>query len=990
MSKSKPIIYPPGEILNPALGKSDYEYIILWMLSNNKICEWSDFSAEISESTLSGHLKKLRNKGYIEKPEKGKYLITLQGKDRFNDLSFDKKSGKRRLKYPPKVILKRRNYDHWILWMVYNNYSCKWSDFKQEPLSINQSSLSINLNLLLENGYILRDNKEYIIAPLGKTEYFAVMKLYDLDRQSILEQEKKRIESITEKTREFFTKYKIEDDELQFRFLDHVLKLNYSKVEPMLKNEEYFNKILLFVSSNHPNVYPNCVKPEEFSSKYEIDITTLNYYIREIVENQFFKIKFFKLADDQDGTYYFQKNEPLEKILNAIVEKYITKFTYLNKFQENPTIDIELLLDNILVEVCEKVFNNKLKKSLKTFLPEYIKDLAYRIETEKKLVDSEAKLEGFVWQNIFEEFQTFEPSSQPLGTIDEDEPFYSMDKVIFEVLDVIYFSKLNFLKLQEVQDTYNIRKEENFGKISKFIYKNKVGKAKELYETRSHEVNELNQLILKDLIVTAESNFKESIKLTTEIIEKYPKEYIGYLLQSLTYFTLDNYNEAIRVVERGLDNTPEILLVCQKAQILMKQRDWKNALSIIEELEPKNIDHVLIQRIKFWIQINEWYYGIKNPELTLETINSAIKSNPGDKELKIMKGLFYCKLDRFREAKRLLIKEVDINVLKKNPKIDTAVYFILANSYIARGKFDKALRIANQVLDIYPNHPISYLTKAIVLGYNSIYNFRIQEPNIDSFKGLIKRAIALDINKSHKARYLNFQGYVLLNIKEYDEAIKAVDGAIKIHPNYFYHYFVKIYFLSNSERESEALDLTEEYVNKFPKYKKLLYKNKSIIYWANKQYDKSYEVIDELSKLYPEDLDIINNKVGLLANLNRKDDAIEVAETLITLDPTHGNPYDTYGEILQMFGDYEEAIKKYEEALKIEPTGWFTDQTFIRLGECYEEVGLFDKALEAYKKGKILEERQTPLSRKLFGSKADEKLSNLKTKMNKRINSESS
>ena len=150
MSKSKLIIYPPGEILNPILGKADYEYIILWMLDNNNICEWADFTVEISESTLSGHLKKLMNKGYIEKPEKGKYLITIRGKDRYNDLSYDKKSGKRRVKYPPKVILKRRNYDHWILWMVYNNYSCKWSDFKQEPLSINQSSLSTNLNLLLE------------------------------------------------------------------------------------------------------------------------------------------------------------------------------------------------------------------------------------------------------------------------------------------------------------------------------------------------------------------------------------------------------------------------------------------------------------------------------------------------------------------------------------------------------------------------------------------------------------------------------------------------------------------------------------------------------------------------------------------------------------------------------------------------------------------------------------------------------------------------
>jgi hypothetical protein len=31
----KSINYPPGEILNPTLGKTDYEYIILWMFNNN-------------------------------------------------------------------------------------------------------------------------------------------------------------------------------------------------------------------------------------------------------------------------------------------------------------------------------------------------------------------------------------------------------------------------------------------------------------------------------------------------------------------------------------------------------------------------------------------------------------------------------------------------------------------------------------------------------------------------------------------------------------------------------------------------------------------------------------------------------------------------------------------------------------------------------------------------------------------------------------------
>lgn len=983
MSQSKSIIYPPGDILNPIVGKTDYEYIILWMLNNNDFCKWADFTAEISESTLSGHLRKLLNKDYIDKPEKAKYIITSIGKERFNELTYDRKLGKRRLKHPPKPILRRRNYDHWILWMLYNNYSCKWSDFKQEPLSINQSSLSNNLNSLIENGFIARENKEYIITPLGKTEYFTILKQYDLDRQSILEQESKRIGEITERTTDFFNRHKIEDDELKFRYLDHILKLNYSKVQSTLKDEEDFNKILLFLSINHPNQYPDYISPEEFSLKYDIDGTTLNYYIREIVDNQFFQVKFFKIENEQGKVYYFQKNEPIEKILNAIVEKYITKFTYLNKFQENPAIDINLLLKNIINDICGNLFDERLKPSLKIFLPEYIKYLAYKIEAEKKLVDNEAKLEGFVWQNIFEEFQTFEPSSQPIGVIDDFEPFYSIDKGIFEVLDIVYLSKLNFLKSDEVKDKFHTEKEEIFTKIEKLLYKEKISKARELYENINYELSEINQLILKDIIVTAENNFEESIKTTTEIINKYSNDFIGYLFQSLTYLLMDDYINAMSIVENGLKEAPNILLICQKAQIRCKLQNWKKSSSVIEDGLSTHPNNTLLLRIKFWIEINEWYYGIKNPEATFKSIDSAIKLNPYDKELLILKSLFYCKIDRFREAKRFLVKEIEINLLKKNPRIDIPTYFIFALSYVGRGKFDKALKITNQALELYPNHPLSYITKALVLGYNLIYKFKIQETNIDTFQDNIQKALSFDPIKSNKAKYLDFQGLVFLEIKENEKAIDSVDKAIEILPNSIFQYNVKIFLLRNSERTFEALELIDEYVEKYPKFKKGLLKQKSIIFWSNRDYDESFKVINELSELYPNDSDIINNKVVFLASLNRKEEAIETAEHLLKIDPNHGNSYDTYGEILQMFGDHKQAIKKYEKALKMEPTGWFIGQTFIRMGECYEELGMYDEALDFYKTGKVLEERTTPTHREFFGIRADKKISELKAKMNK-------
>ncbi|GAH17945.1 unnamed protein product, partial [marine sediment metagenome] len=163
-----------------------------------------------------------------------RYQITRLGKSRFNDLSFDKGEVKKKINVPPKPILNKRNYEHIIHWALYNNDSLRWSDFRSE-LSINQSSLSKALNTLKIKEYIVNENKEYKITPVGRAKYSLMLREYDLDRQSILEEETSRIDEITEKTSEFFEKYEIEDGELKFRFLNNILKLE-RRIQPKIYN----------------------------------------------------------------------------------------------------------------------------------------------------------------------------------------------------------------------------------------------------------------------------------------------------------------------------------------------------------------------------------------------------------------------------------------------------------------------------------------------------------------------------------------------------------------------------------------------------------------------------------------------------------------------------------------------------------------------------------------------------------------------------------
>ena len=994
MSSSK-LKYPPEEAFNLPFGNK-YEYIILWMLNNNPSCEWSNFTVKIRESTLSGHLKRLLSRGCIEKPKRNQYQITAEGRNRFNELTYFKKSGRRKLNYPPETLLRKRNYDHWILWMVNNNDSCKWSDFRADPLGVNQSSLSKNLNLLMDDGLIINENKEYKIAPAGKTEYFKILRQYDLDRQSILEEESKRIEEITEKTSKFFEKHRIVDHEIKFRFINNILKLDYGKAEELVIEED-FKKILMFLSINHPNQYPEYISPEEFSSTYNIKRTTLDFFIDKIVEENFYPIQFFKLEAENDKVYYFQSNERLERILNAIVEDYITKYTYLNKFHkkttnENLAFDIEQILDNILNYICCNLFHENLKDPLRKFIPEYINYLAYKIETERKLVDSADKFKGVAFQNVSNWFQAFYTSGVH-GQKGEDIIYYYLDPNIFRALEIFYLTKQDFFVSIEFRKVYFKPKNQKYlEKFEKLLVQGKISKARNFLDENISSFNELEKEILKDLLISSQKNIDESIKITGRIIEKHSEEPVGYLFQSLTYFEMNELEKALDIVEMGLNIKPNIYLTCLKVQILVKKYDTRKALQILDDALSENPNNFFLLRSKSVALLTRIKtYPLSPYDEPLNLIDAAIKLNPTNPELKVLKAIILCTIQRHKQAKRLLYKEIDFNPFNKNIRINTAAYLILAFSYLARGKFQKALDICHQVLVHYSEHPISYLTKALVLGYNIIYKFT-EKPNLDAFLGMLDMTISLDSNLSHQSRFNQLKSHIFQEMESNEEALIAIEDGIALNPDDFSFNNNKINILIRTKKFEDALELISKLEEKFPYMEKELIAYKSYIHYFKGDFFNALKTLEGVRDFKPEDAILINNKALCFAEValaleregkkeeaNRnKEEAIKTAKKLLEINPNEGNFRDSFGEIFMLFKEYEAAIKEFEEALKLEPHSCFTFQTIIKMGNCYKELGNYDKAIELFERGKVFTERMLPGDRELFSYKADEYLEEIK------------
>jgi hypothetical protein len=285
--------------------------------------------------------------------------------------------------------------------MLYNNDSCKWSDFLEKPLSINSHSLSKNLNQLIKDGFVEINESNYTLSKLGQKEYSKILKIYNLDYQSILEEELRKVERDRVDLEDFFKKWNIDDDEIKIIFLDFFNNLEYAKIKETIASESDFHKLLLFFSFNNLARYPEYITPQKFSKNYEISQTALDFFLQQFLKGNNFPVQIFKFNVDREQTYYFRVGERIEKMIRLIIDENIKKYSFLNLLELNTSSEERKehsvnMFKNIITDVSTNLFNKSLKSQLITFLPTYFEFLNENLKRQiPENLDDKLKIIAF-------------------------------------------------------------------------------------------------------------------------------------------------------------------------------------------------------------------------------------------------------------------------------------------------------------------------------------------------------------------------------------------------------------------------------------------------------------------------------------------------------------------------------------------------------------------------------------------------------------------
>lgn len=303
---------------------------------------------------------------------------------------------------------------------------------------------------------------------------------------------------------------------------------------------------------------------------------------------------------------------------------------------------------------------------------------------------------------------------------------------------------------------------------------------------------------------------------------------------------------------------------------------------------------------------------------------------------------------------------------------NSEAFFLRAIVYRKLENFDKALEDINKALEIDPDFGSAYNHRAFI--HKNLKNFNEALNDLKKFLNLVPEA---------KAPYLINSGNVYATAKQYKEALKKFDAALKLSldendQENVYANKVRIYRILH--QFPKALKLCNKLIKNYPK-SSLGYTERAIIHHMTDLKDEASKDFDKAISLNPDEPFIRYNqgiffrKNGLLnealeifkslsklkmkrgkilgflqlsntyAQLGKSDKALDELDNVLAIDSNYAHAYTHKGLIHGNLLEFEESIRFFTKAIKLDPNEL---GAYLNRAIAYSCQGLFDSALSDF------------------------------------------
>jgi hypothetical protein len=222
----------------------------------------------------------------------------------------------------------------------------------------------------------------------------------------------------------------------------------------------------------------------------------------------------------------------------------------------------------------------------------------------------------------------------------------------------------------------------------------------------------------------------------------------------------------------------------------------------------------------------------------------------------------------------------------------------------------------------------------------------LRASNLDAAEPLLLQALPMEPNNPDTLRFL---GIIYAQRKDYTQALKYLEAAVKVNPqNGIAH--------SNQGNVLFELGQLEEAVNAYDKAIKLAptyaeaWSNKGNVLYELRRYQEALEHHDRAIALQPAYAEAWSNKGNALYELELYEEALRHHDRAINLNPSYAEAWSNKGLVLNHLKDFKNALVQHDKAISLRPMSakaWINKgMTYSELEQHQDALALYDKAIE--------------------------------------------
>lgn len=444
--------------------------------------------------------------------------------------------------------------------------------------------------------------------------------------------------------------------------------------------------------------------------------------------------------------------------------------------------------------------------------------------------------------------------------------------------------------------------------------------------------------ILLANILQKKAMIEEACNVYADIIAKYPNKEEFYLIEAELYISVEKWQKAIEVFDRyeqqnGITEPVSI----EKIKLYTKLDDVKKASNELLKLIRKFPD-----KSEYLSLLAELYFNYNQDKKGLQILDRILKAEPDNGFVHFYLADYYRSKKELKEADKHTKEALVSDKIENGYKIQYILKLILNP--------DTTLTSDSQ-LDNYMNLLMQkYSDDLSVRALHS--DFLKKDHKLAEARNELEYILSKDKNN-----YLIWEELLLMCNEMGDTTCMYRHGieAIKYFPLQPLPYALSGIALMMQKQFAEALPLFEkgvELTDDKPELRSQFYSYLADCYYNLDSVERAFKMFDEVLKINPNDILVLNNYAYYLSLRNER---LALAEKMssqaVAMESDNATYLDTYAWVLYKRGEYSQA--RYYIKLAIEkdkdPSGVLYEHygdILYRSGEHQEALKMWKKAAE--------------------------------------------